>query len=532
MLRIPGPPSTAVLRGVTAICLLAAASTGRAELTWHDSLPSARAACAASGRPVLAIFVASWSPEATRFREQTLAAAEVKGLIEACFEATIIDVDANPALTRRMEVAHVPSACIFVEKGLPLASFECPEEPLAFVAAASKAAQQAAAAKATGTSTTSAASADPSATSRDLSRADSASTAGDGDPLGRPDTPGPGAAPGGSISLVTAKVRQLSDFATGSDPAAPAATMVAAPLDAPPPPSRFRAAREPAAETATLAGTPPDWAATHAPAAATFTNTADSAPAARPAIEPNPAAPAPWLAGQPAAPAAPAAAPGLAPGGPASGSVTAAATPPSDAPESSAVASDLTAPPQKKTAWSAFVSAFSKPFAPPPPRTAPPTMPPARPATPVADAVTAAVTPPALPEPVTPDRHGSMPLGLEGYCPVTLADRGVWTEGRAQWGVRHRGRTYLFAGPEQQQAFLATPDRYAPALSGDDPVVVVDQRRSTPGRRAYGVTYQSRMYLFSSPETRAQFAANPERYTGQVMLAERPAPPTDATRRY
>jgi len=178
------------------------------------------------------------------------------------------------------------------------------------------------------------------------------------------------------------------------------------------------------------------------------------------------------------------------------------------------------------------VSAFSKPFAPPPPRTAPPTMPPARPAMPVADAVAAAVTPPSQPEPVTPAVYGSMPLGLEGYCPVTLADRGAWTEGRAQWGVRHRGRTYLFAGPEQQQAFLAAPDRYAPALSGDDPVVVVDQRRSTPGRRAYGVTYQSRMYLFSSPETRAQFAANPDRYTGQVMLAERPAPPTDATRRY
>jgi hypothetical protein len=39
------------------------------------------------------------------------------------------------------------------------------------------------------------------------------------------------------------------------------------------------------------------------------------------------------------------------------------------------------------------------------------------------------------------------------------------------------------------------------------------------------------MYLFSSPETRALFAANPERYTAPVMLAERPAP-SDATRRY
>ncbi len=163
-------------------------------------------------------------------------------------------------------------------------------------------------------------------------------------------------------------------------------------------------------------------------------------------------------------------------------------------------------------------------------------MPPARPASPLASLAAAPTAPPqaqAQPQPEAPvaDLHGSMPLGLEGYCPVTLAERGVWTEGRAQWGVRHRGRTYLFAGPEQQQAFLATPDRYAPALSGDDPVVAVEQGKSMPGRRAYGVTYQSRMYLFASPESRTAFSGNPERYTASVVLAERPAP-ADATRRY
>jgi len=505
-------------RGRLAICLALAtvAGTARAEVTWHDSLPTARAACAASGRPVLAIFVASWSPEATRFREETLASPEVKGLIEACFEATIVDVDANPALTRRMEVAHVPSACIFAEKGRPLASFECPEQPLAFVAAASKAAQEAATARATG-GQLAAAAADQSTPPRDLSGAGFASTPGDGDPLARPDATAPGAATGGSISLVTAKVRQLSDFAGGSDPtAAPAATIAAAPAVPADPllaPSRFRPSGEPAGGPATLAPTAPDWAATRTHAAATFTNAADPAPPARPSLEP---AATPWLGGQPA-----------------SGSVATASPLPPDEPESSATASDLGGPSRGASTWSSFVSAFSRPFAASsPPPTAPPTMPPARPATPVADAVASAVAPPSQPGPTPPDTHGSMPLGLEGYCPVTLADRGVWTEGRAQWGVRHRGRTYLFAGPEQQQAFLAAPDRYAPALSGDDPVMVFDQRRSMPGRRAYGVTYQSRMYLFSSPETRAQFAANPERYTAPVMLAERPAPPSDVTRRY
>ena len=130
----------------------------------------------------------------------------------------------------------------------------------------------------------------------------------------------------------------------------------------------------------------------------------------------------------------------------------------------------------------------------------------------------------------TPDPLGSMPLGLEGFCPVSLVDKGTWVEGRAQWGVRHRGRTYLFAGAEQQRAFLADPDRYAPALSGDDPVLACDSGRQVAGQRRYGVSYQSRTYLFSSPETRATFAANPQRYTTRVTIAERPTAPGTAVR--
>lgn len=124
-----------------------------------------------------------------------------------------------------------------------------------------------------------------------------------------------------------------------------------------------------------------------------------------------------------------------------------------------------------------------------------------------------------------------MPLGLEGYCPVTLAEKGSWVEGRAQWGARHRGRTYLFAGEPQQRAFLADPDRYAPALSGDDPVMAFDSGKSVPGQRRYGVTYQSRIYLFSTPETRTAFSSDPQRYTGRVAMAEQRAPASGSVRR-
>lgn len=145
-------------------------------------------------------------------------------------------------------------------------------------------------------------------------------------------------------------------------------------------------------------------------------------------------------------------------------------------------------------------------------------------------ATVAASTAAAVPAGADAAPGESMPVGLDGYCPVTLMEKGVWAEGRAQWGVRHRGRTYLFAGAAEQQAFLAAPDRYAPGLSGDDPVLALDAGRQVQGQRRYGVTYQSRMYLFSSPETRSTFAADPQRYTARVTVAEQPTAERTLTR--
>ena len=192
------------------------------------------------------------------------------------------------------------------------------------------------------------------------------------------------------------------------------------------------------------------------------------------------------------------------------------ATPAKPNSEASATALAETKP-QKPSATSSLLSALQKPFS----LFSKPAA--AKPA-PSSTSTAASTLPQTAATPVEPDVYGSMPVGLEGYCPVTLAERGVWVEGRAQWGVRHRGRTYLFATAEQQKAFLADPDRYAPALSGDDPVMAFDAGKSTPGQRRYGVTYQSRTYLFSSTETRDAFAANPQRYTSGAMVAEHRTP--------
>lgn len=502
--------SAAALASLLAVAV--ASSPARAGLQWHPDLATARSAAAASQKPVLAVFTAGWSPESTAFENQVLTATETEAVIHACFEPVRIDADQRPGLVKRLGVAHVPSACVLDASDAVLTRFDCPSGTTAFVAALAKAAQDAASAARRQASATTTDPAAERGSPADLSGSGFATSRGDGSPMTEKAAAGAGS---GSISMVTAKVRQLSDFATLPPGEAAAATASQPPRPASrselePAPSRFVSTSS--VEQPVLPRTPPAWPAEPAGGSA-FTNGAVETATAHGAIEPKPMTPAgtPWLA----------------------------ATPPPAEPDSSATATDLPQAGGKPSGWSSFVAAFQKPFnvfSKPVTTSAPATMPAARPTSPLAAAAatgssSALAATEAPDSPAGPDPYGSMPLGLEGYCPVTVAERGVWTEGRAQWGARHRGRTYLFAGPEQQQAFLASPDRYAPALSGDDPVAVIDQGRSTPGRRAYGVTYQSRMYLFSSPESRTQFAANPDRYTGAAMLAERPAP-ADAVRRY
>ncbi|HPZ83251.1 MAG TPA: hypothetical protein PL064_07440, partial [Thermogutta sp.] len=91
--------------------------------------------------------------------------------------------------------------------------------------------------------------------------------------------------------------------------------------------------------------------------------------------------------------------------------------------------------------------------------------------------------------------------------------------GNPRWGARHEGRTYLFAGPEEQQKFLANPDRYAPVLSGMDVVQLVEATQLTEGRREHGAWFGGRVYLFSSEESYQKFSLDPYRYINALPQA-------------
>jgi YHS domain-containing protein/thiol-disulfide isomerase/thioredoxin len=114
---------------------------------------------------------------------------------------------------------------------------------------------------------------------------------------------------------------------------------------------------------------------------------------------------------------------------------------------------------------------------------------------------------------------GAPPLGFEGYCPVTMRNSWKWVKGDPRWGVVHRGRTYWFAGADEQKQFWTDPDRYTPALSGIDPVLAIDHQQQVPGKREHSLDYDGLFYMFASEATLQQFTANPQRYAAGIRQA-------------
>jgi len=110
---------------------------------------------------------------------------------------------------------------------------------------------------------------------------------------------------------------------------------------------------------------------------------------------------------------------------------------------------------------------------------------------------------------------------MEGYCPVSLAQKGEWVLGDVQWGAIHRGRTYLFASQAARDEFLKpnSADIYSPMLSGSDPVLLLEGKGNVPGSREFGLHYQGRVYLFTSEETLSKFFNSADTYSQRVYQA-------------
>ena len=220
------------------------------------------------------------------------------------------------------------------------------------------------------------------------------------------------------------------------------------------------------------------------------------------------------------------------PAKPATPSAVAASSPPSAAPAQTAP-NTSTPPGDDRYANHPAVAQSVAMHSPTPPLSHSP--PPATATAPSDDRYAAAYAPPPAQSPAKPSAAadaalkdiarqvpaGSPPLALEGCCPVTLIEQRKWLVGDPRWGVVHRGRTYLFGSTREQQRFLANPDQFTPVLSGNDPVLAMDEGKTVPGHRTHGFFYGNRVYMFENEATAQRFAQNPNRYAPEITQAMR-----------
>jgi YHS domain-containing protein/thiol-disulfide isomerase/thioredoxin len=120
-------------------------------------------------------------------------------------------------------------------------------------------------------------------------------------------------------------------------------------------------------------------------------------------------------------------------------------------------------------------------------------------------------------------RPTKTPLGLDGYCCVSLANLdgtgAAWINGNPHIGIKHRDRLYLFSNRQNLQLFLSNPDKFSPVLSGFDPVLFTDHQRLIDGQRRFGVAYQKRIYLFQNEYTLRTFWNAPDKYAKAALDA-------------
>lgn len=132
--------------------------------------------------------------------------------------------------------------------------------------------------------------------------------------------------------------------------------------------------------------------------------------------------------------------------------------------------------------------------------------------------------PPSTMEPPRPHTIDLPPIGLEGYCGVTLMEDQRWEKGSEQFGCIHRGKLYLFASQAHLERFQMTPDMFSPLLGGADPVVYHTTGELVDGSRSLGVFYggenePSVIVLLSSEESRKKFEEDPVPYVQTVRQA-------------
>ena len=120
----------------------------------------------------------------------------------------------------------------------------------------------------------------------------------------------------------------------------------------------------------------------------------------------------------------------------------------------------------------------------------------------------------------TEDESATVPLAMQGFCPVTIRSNGLWKSGNPASQTVFDGKQYLFVGPKERALFLKKPGFYLPAFAGDCPVTWIDFQQRVPGSVYDPVMYQGRLYLLAGASEKSVFKADPTRFANADIAAD------------
>jgi protein disulfide-isomerase len=105
-------------------------------------------------------------------------------------------------------------------------------------------------------------------------------------------------------------------------------------------------------------------------------------------------------------------------------------------------------------------------------------------------------------------------LAIQGFCAVSVVNKGQWVEGKPELGVIHLGKLYLFADQASMQTFLSDPIPFTPMLNEIDVVRFFDDKEIVAGKREWGVIdpVHNRMFFFADEAAMLHFEESFERY--------------------
>ena len=99
-------------------------------------------------------------------------------------------------------------------------------------------------------------------------------------------------------------------------------------------------------------------------------------------------------------------------------------------------------------------------------------------------------------------------IAIKGYDPAAFFLVQEPRRGNLKFTFRYDGANWIFENPENQKKFQQNAEEYAPQFGGYDVTLVADGKLVDPNPANWQL-FNGKLFLFSTPETREAFLADP-----------------------